>query len=291
METTTKTGELRRADVIRRFDAAASTFDSADFVHRKTAEGLFERLQPMQLDVRQVLELGSATGKCSRELAATFRRARVTSVDISGQMLRKGRSQRRLFSRVREVQADAMQLPFPADSIDLVFSNLLLPWMDDLEGCFGEVSRVLRPEGLFLFSTLGPDSLAELRHAWTDVDHYQHVNLFFDMHDVGDCLVRAGLRDPVLDVDHLNISYAKTERLLADLSAVGGRNSLKDRRPGLTGREQFAAFRKQLQRVAGENGSGITLELVFGHAWGGQAGQRDGEFLFAVDNIGRRGNR
>lgn len=291
MEPTTRTGELRRADVQRRFDAAADTFDDADFVHRKTAEGLFERMRPMQLDVRQVLELGSATGKCSRQLASTFRSARVTSLDISAGMLRRGRSQKRFFSRIREVQADAMQLPFADNSMDLIFANLLLPWIDDLAGCLAEVARVLRPEGLFLFSTLGPDSFAGLRHAWPDTDRYEHVNLFFDMHDVGDCLVRSGLCDPVLDVEHLQLHYSSVEKMLADLSASGARNTLKLRCRGLTGRRLFAAFREQLQHLAGDDGAGLRLELVFGHAWGGQARPGDGEFHFSVDRIGRRGGR
>lgn len=291
MVPTTRTGELRRADVQRRFDAAAHTFDDADFVHRRTAEGLFERMLPMQLDVRQVLELGSATGKCSRQLASRFRRASVASLDISLGMLRQGRSQRRFFSRVREVQADASQLPFADDSMDLVFANLLLPWIDDLAGCLAEVARVLRPEGLFLFSTLGPDSFAGLRQAWPDVDRYEHVNQFFDMHDIGDCLVRAGLCDPVLDVEQLQLRYSSADKMLADLSASGARNSLKLRCRGLTGRRVFAAFRNRLQHLTGDDGAGLKLELVFGHAWGGQARRQDGEFRLSVDQIGRRGHR
>ena len=66
------------------------------------------------------------------------------------------------------------------------------------------------------------------------------------MHDLGDGLVNAGLRDPVLDVDRLEISYRDTNRLFADLTAAGARNSLTARPPGLTGRGRFAAMSKAL---------------------------------------------
>lgn len=281
-------GTLRRKDVRRSFDRAAETFDSTDFVHRHVADGLLERLQPMRLEAKTVLDLGSATGQRSRQLASTFRRARVVSVDISAMMLGVGRANRGRFSRVREVQADALQLPFADRSVDLVFANLLLPWIDDIPRCFGEISRVLRREGLFLFSTLGPDSLAELRSAWRTVDGYQHVNAFGDMHDIGDALVRARLLDPVLDVDYLNVSYQEPEKLFADLTVVGARNALRLRPPGLTGRGKFAAFRERLWDAAGDGGLELKLEIVFGHCWGSGTQQKPGEYRVDVGRIGRR---
>lgn len=288
MQTDFEVGAIRRKDVQRRFDRAAATIDAADFVQRTTADGLFERLEPMRVEVMQVLDLGCATGKSSERLARHFRRARVTGVDLSLSMLKRSKSKRGFFSHCREVQADANQLPFGNACIDVIFANLLLPWITEPPGLFAEIARVLRVDGLFVFATLGPDSLAELRDAWTAVDAAQHVNRFWDMHDIGDQLVQAGLRDPVLDVDQLAVNYQSVESLFADLTACGARNALSNRSPALTGRARFADFRNRLAGQAADSGLNLSLELVYGHAWGGGPRQAGGEFHLGVEQIGRR---
>jgi malonyl-CoA O-methyltransferase len=155
----------------------------------------------------------------------------------------------------------------------------MLPWLGRPDPVFAEVARVLRRDGLFAFSTLGPDSLLEIRQAWGPMDGDAHVNRFPDMHDVGDALVRAGLRDPVLDVDQLSVSYRSSEALFRDITAVGARNSLRQRQRGLMGRNRLRSFVGNLFG-AGDQCS-LTLELVYGHCWGGGARRADGEI--AVD--------
>ena len=206
MDMTNDNWTLRSVDVRRRFDRAAATFDSADFVHRVTRDGLLSRIEPMSVDARVVVDLGSATGSAIGSLKKRFRAARIIAVDLSAAMLQKALGRRSWFSRFAAVQADARSLPFADDSVDVVFSNLLLPWIDEPAAAFGEVARVLREDGLFAFSTLGPDSLLALRLAWQASDDGVHVNRFLDMHDIGDALVRSGLRDPVLDVDRLSVT-------------------------------------------------------------------------------------
>jgi malonyl-CoA O-methyltransferase len=259
---------LRVRDVRRGFDRAAQSFDKADFVHGVTRDGLLTRIRPMTVEATTVLDLGAGTGNAIRLLQKRFRGARVIAVDSSRSMLQAARSKRGLLSKQREVQADATALPFADGSVDVVFCNLLLPWFDRPDGVFTEIARVLRIDGLFAFSTLGPDTLAELRQAWQAVDEGAHVNRFPDMHDVGDALVRAGLRDPVLDIDRLSASYGSSEALFRDLTAVGARNSLRQRQPGLTGRGQLQRFIDVL--FASGTGCSLTLELVYGHCWGGE---------------------
>jgi malonyl-CoA O-methyltransferase len=143
---------LDRRSVRRRFDRAATSFDGADFVHRTTAQGMLQRLQPMTLQPSLILDLGSATGSASQSLASMYKKARVASIDSSMNMLRAGRQKHRWFSRVREVQADAERLPFADASVDVVFANMLLPWIDDAPALFAEVSRVVRKDGICLYS-------------------------------------------------------------------------------------------------------------------------------------------
>lgn len=286
-----QTGRLETRDLRRRFDRAAASFARADFVHRYAADGMLERMSPMLVDVERILDAGAAHGAASRALAARFRRSRVISLDLSRPMLVQARKSRSRFSRLREIQADASLLPFRAASIDLVFANLLLPWLTDAPAFFADTARVLRKGGLFVFSSLGPDSLAELREAWQAVDDGEHVMTFSDMHDVGDALVRAGLCDPVLDVDYLTVTYADPSSLFADLTAAGGRNVLAGRRRSLTGRSAFDRFRGALERRFGGRPLEFPLELVFGHAWGSGPPTPPGEYTLEVSRIGRRQRR
>ena len=274
MNASTDTPGLRSRDVRRRFDNAAGSLDAADFVYRATREGLLARMRPMTVEAAVVVDLGAATGGAIPLLQKRFRGALVIAVDRSAAMLKAARRKRRLLSKQREVQADAAALPLANASVDVVFCNLLLPWLDRPDAVFAEVARVLRVDGLFAFAALGPDSLAEIRAAWQAVDRGEHVRQFPDMHDVGDALVRAGLRDPVLDVDRLTVDYGSSEALFRDLTAVGARNSLRLRQPGLTSPGRLQRFVDELF-VSGTACS-LTLELVYGHCWGGKQAPRTG---------------
>jgi len=277
-------------DVRRRFDRAATSFDSADFVHAVTREGLFERLLPLVVDAKRILDLGSATGSAGVQLRKHFGGAHIVSLDISHNMLRKSRRRRSRFSFSRSsfVQANASSLPFKNRSIDFVFSNLLLPFVDKPELVFEEVARVLQKGGVFAFATLGPDSLLEISRAWSRVDDHAHVNRFLDMHDVGDALVRSGLRDPVLDIDRLSVQYGDATRLFADLTSVGARNTLQQRNRSLVGKRRFNMM---LGALAGDPGDGtikLDLELVYGHCWGGGAKMDPANYAIDASHIPRR---
>lgn len=280
--------QLNAADVRRRFDSAAATFDGADFVHAATRRGLATRLEPMTITPQTILDLGCATGSGAALLAKQYRRAHVVGVDLSQRMLDRASRKRGWFSRTSLVRGNAYALPFASASIDLVHANLLLPWISDHERLFREVSRVLRPAGLFVFSTLGPDSLQELRAAWGTADTYAHVNRFLDMHIIGDALVREGLSDPVLDVDRLEINYEDSAALFRDLTSAGARNSLANRNRSLVSRRRFDTVRSALDAMKQGGRITLALELVYGHCWGTAARRRDGVVAIDVSSIGRR---
>ena len=279
---------LRTFDVRRRFDRAADTFDDFDFVHAVTRAGLMTRLEPMLVEARSVVDLGCATGSACKALAKKFRGAHIVAVDQSAGMLKKAGAKQPWFSKFSLVQANAASLPFADQSVDVVFCNQLLPWVEDFGAVFTEVARVLRKDGLFLFASLGPDSFSELRRAWQSVDDGQHVHLFPDMHDIGDAAVRAGMHDPVLDVDRLSVTYGDAAALFRDLDGCAARNCLSGRSAAMTGKRRFAAMAAELQLAGHDDRIELDLELVYGHCWGSGPRAREGEVRIPLDRIERR---
>lgn len=264
---------LRTPEIRQRFDRAAALFDDADFVHAATRDGIVSRLTPVRLEATTILDLGSATGATGRLLRKRFRGAHVVSLDLSHAMLARARQKRRWPAKASFVQADARGLPFADGAFDLVVANQLLPWTPEPQPVFAEVARVLRKGGCFAFATLGPDSLREIELAWREADDTPHVHPFADMHDIGDGLTRAGLRDPVLDVDRLSVEYEDAGKLFADLTRSGARNALAGRRKTLTGKGRFRAMTSALTAAGDRERIVLELELVYGHCWGAGVGR------------------
>ena len=265
----------------RRFDRVAGTFDQADFVHAATRDGLLQRIEPLLVDATTVVDLGCASGGAARQLQKRFPKAKLLGVDLAHKMLQEARSRKSWLAKSRFLQADARRLPFANESVDVVFSNQLLPWIANPDQVFVEVARVLKKGGVFAFATLGPDSLLEISRAWRQIDDGLHVSRFPDMHNLGDGLVGAGLRDPVLDVDRLTVSYESCDAMLADLSASGARNALQDRSRALTGRRKFRGMLAALEATATGGKIALELELVYGHCWG--AGPKTDPSNFMID--------
>jgi malonyl-CoA O-methyltransferase len=261
--------------VRRSFDRAAGTFDGAAVLPTCVRDDLLARLDWMALAPRVVVDAGAGTGHASRALIRRYPKARVIAVDFSPRMLHAARRQQSWLRRFARVCADAERLPLADGSVDLILSNLMLQWCNpDL--VFAEFRRVLAPHGLLTFTTLGPDTLRELRSAWAEVDSRTHVHQFIDMHDLGDALVRGGFAAPVLDVERYTLTYADVRRVAADLKATGARNATMGRARGLTGRRQFAAFQAAYEAHRRDGRLPATYEVVFGHAWTPDADVRRG---------------
>lgn len=280
----------------RRYAAAAAGFADRAFVHARAREELLSRLELLAIEPARILDLGAGTGLGSDALARHYPRATMIELDRSAAMLGVPRRRRWLDvagrGRRRRVRADAAAIPLADDTVDLVFSNLLLPVCDNPDRVLAEVRRVLRPGGPFLLSSLGPDTLQELRDAWSAVDGEPHVADFADMHDLGDALSRAGFAEPVLDVDRIEVTYPSDDRIWRDLTSSGARNSLPGRRSTLTGKQRFRAMRDALAGATPGDGVALTVELVYAQCWGGAARPSRDPGVVHIDPgaIGRRGS-
>lgn len=260
--------EIEKRGLIQAFDHVAGGYEQHAILQRTVMERILERLDVTTLKAGRVLDLGSGTGLASRLLAQRYKKSQIVQLDLSPGMLRESRSRSpRFFSRQRYICADAEMLPMADRSIDLVFSNLMLQWCNDLDSVFTGAGRVLRPEGLFIFATLGPDTLKELRLSWEEVDRSIHVNTFLDMHDVGDALMRAGFDAPVLDVEHITLAYEDGYKLMRELKNLGAHNINAGRRRTLTGKNRMQKMLATYEQFRQDGRLPATYEVVYGHAW------------------------
>ena len=245
--------EIDRRAARRRFERAASTYREAARLEAEVAARMLERLDYMKLAPRRILD--AASGPPGSTLGKRYPGAQVIALDFSLGMLRAGK---RFFLRKNPLRVcgDLDHLPLAPEAIDFTWCNMALHWLSDPMPAFAEFARVLAPEGLLMFSTLGPDTLKELRTA----AGASRVHAFTDMHDLGDMLVAAGFSAPVMDMEMIEIEYTKGKNLLADLRSSGQTSARADRTRGLAGRRFAAGLRAKLAPKA-------TFEVVYGHAW------------------------
>lgn len=262
--------------VRRGFDRVASGYEQAATIEREIGARMLERLDYVRIDPQLIVDLGCGPGIAYTALKERYPAAQIAGVDLSLSMLKAAEQSRRglrwlmPFLRGRNLQkicANAALLPLRNDSAQLAWSNLLLHWCDDAESVIREMHRVLEPGGLVTFTTFGPDTLKELRNAFSD--GRTHAQRFADMHDLGDMLVSAGFADPVMDMEVIMLEYDNPSRLFDDLRQSTPGNAMQDRARGLSGRRAWASMQQRLESGRRNGKVPITLELVYGHAWKG----------------------
>jgi len=243
----------------RRFERAAATYADASRLEAEIGVRMLERLDYLKLAPRRILDAGSGPSREAGKLSAKYAGAEVIALDFSVGLLRAGRRKLGFFRKnPRLLCGDLAQLPVAGGAVDLVWSNMALHWTSEPLAVFKEFGRVLAAEGLLMFSTLGPDTLKELRAAAGAA----RVHEFIDMHDLGDMLVAAGFSAPVMDMEIVTFTYRNAGAMLADLRAGGQTNARADRARGLGGKD----FSKKLHAFLGTRS---TFEVVYGHAWKG----------------------
>lgn len=265
--------EIDKRQVRRAFSRAAHDYDAAAVLQREVCTRMLERLDYIKLQPSRLLDVGSGTGWGTRQLGERYPKAEITALDIAIGMLQVARGTsswwNKLFKSKREnyLCADVEAIPIASNSVEMVWSNLALQWCNDLPATFVELQRVLKVDGLLIFSSFGVDTLHELRTAFHDVDGYNHLNRFADMHDIGDMLVAAGFTDPVMEMERITLTYNDVRAVMQDLKSIGAHNATAGRAPGMMGKAAWQRVTENYEKLRHDGKLPSTFEIIYGHAW------------------------
>lgn len=258
------------------FERAASRYEAAAFLAHEVGDRMLERLALLRRAPNMILDMGSGTGYCARKLKQRYPAASVAQLDVAHSMLQQARGPsswwRRSMGRFATrddllVCADMTSLPFSARSFDMVWSNFALHWTTTPLPVFEEIRRVLRPRGVLMFSTLGPDTLKELRACFDAASGFAHIHRFVDLHDLGDMLITARFSDPVMDMETITLTYEEARACFRDLKVGSVGNLNAGRNPALTGKARFKRITEAYEHYRHDGRLPATFEIVYGQAW------------------------
>ena len=262
---------LEKKQIRRNFDRAATSYDAAAALQQEIAVRTLDRFDFIKHQPNTILDMGCGTGTLTFGLMERFSKAKITALDMAPRMLEVLKSKLGFWQRLRKkpnfLCADIESIPLKDNSFDLVVSGLTLQWCNQPDKVFSEVMRILKPGGLFMFTTFGPDTLKELRQCWAKVDNYSHVSAFLDMHDVGDALMRHGYSEPVMDTERLRLTYKNVKDLLRELKQIGANNATAGRNRKLTGAARMRAMEEAYEEHRNKGALPASYEIVYGHAW------------------------
>ncbi len=270
-----------------------STYAQASCIIDTIGAALLERLSFIKIQPQRILDIGSSLAYTSRALACQYPHANIIAVDFCHSMNQQARLNSLTLPQIQFLTADAYQLPIKNHSIDLIVANLLLPALLDYPSLWQECQRVLIPGGLLMFSNLGPDTLKELKSSLAAIDATPRINAFIDLHDVGDGLVAAAFRDPVLDNDYYHLSYSSLTALLHELKTLGSIKFIDAIESRYVGKAFWHAVEHCYQQhfPAPKQRLLVTIEAYFGHAFNPlhkpQHMDNDGQISIAVNAIKR----
>ena len=250
----------------RSFGAAAGSYDGVAVLQKEVGERLMHRLAARFHAPEVIVDVGAGTGYFATGLLERYPGSHLVALDIAEGMLLAARSRIGRSPNRCCVGGDAEALPLADRSVDLVFSNLAIQWCPGLAGVFGEFRRVLKPQGVALFSTFGAGTLVELRRAWAAVDDRSHVNDFADLAGIAGALSEAGFANADIDGETRCLEYGDVHALMREIKDLGAHNVTYGRPRHLTGK---ARLRRMIDAYAAQMAGGgvrASFEVVYGVA-------------------------
>ena len=255
--------EKYKIKILKSFDAKSSSYDEYSFVQKEVSERMIKRLKFLKSKPLNILDIGCGTGYLSDLISQYLPNSNIVCMDFSYEMVSQCKSKN---IKLEPLVADAEYMPFKASTFDLVISSFTLHWCQQIDKIFSDIFRILKNDGNFMFTTVGPDTLKELRNAYKLIDNYEHINTFDDMHTYGDILLSSGFHDPVMDVERLIIEYKNFNEVLQSLRKTGASTVIYNESKFTTKKSL-----KNLENHYKKNNKNalfpVTYEMIYGVAW------------------------
>lgn len=243
---------IDKARVADSFSRCAASYDSVAQLQRDIGHQL---LTMMPADVQQprLLDLGSGTGYFAEQLRKNYPQTALCCLDLAQGMLAYARETRPV-DNAHWLCGDAENLPLASDSVDLLFSSLVIQWCEQPDALFREIARSLQPGGEAFIATLGPETLYELRSAWAAVDSYTHVNRFLPLEQLQQAIAAAGLDEVDSHTGYQLLCYPQLRELTNELKHLGAHNMNRGQPEGLTGRARIQALKAAYEQFRDDQG-------------------------------------
>jgi len=260
------------AHAVRRWLDRQARIAHAPWLHEEVARRMGERLSVIRSAPDTVLDWWGHFGGSAQPLARAYPKARRIVVVPTPALAHRDAAPSAPWWSPRRWAGAAPPVVLEADvaagSAQLLWSNMMLHAVADPPRVMSAWRRALAVDGFLMFSCLGPDTLIELRALYAALGWPPPSIPFTDMHDVGDALVHAGFADPVMDQEHLTLTWETPDALLAELRTLGS-NTHPERFGGLrTPRWRQRLADEMRRRLAGTDGRlSLTFEVVYGHAF------------------------
>jgi malonyl-CoA O-methyltransferase len=249
------------------FNKAAKTYDEYNFLQKHVGNELISRLDFIKLKPQRILEIGCGTGFCTSLLQNKFPEANIVAIDIAEMMVQRAKKKNHS-NKIAYICADTHALPFANFTFDLIFSNLTLQWVIDLDKLFMKWLEVIKPEGSIIFSSFGKTTLQELQLSWDNIDQYTHTNEFSDIFSIGNHLMKAHWENPVLDADEIILEYRDINQIFIDLKMIGAHNLTENRPHGLMPKNKWQKFIENYKNNFYINHKyQLTYQIMYAHAF------------------------
>lgn len=235
-------------------------YEKAAYLAQEVGQVMLSRLELMTINPSVILDAGCGAGYFCEHLKSRYPNAEVVALDSTREMVNFAKQRTTLI-----LCGDMVNAPLRSQSVDLIFANLLSPWIADIKGLMAEFSRLLRPNGILMLSAFGPDTLKELPSICAP--------FCIDVHDLGDLLVGVNLEEPVLEVTDYTVRYKDKKRLFQELLASG-----------------MIEVEKEVEIQADSEGKWpITYEIIYAHAFAAvvntESLARNGEVRIALSDL------
>jgi malonyl-CoA O-methyltransferase len=252
---------LGKARIKRSFAAASLTYDNVAGLQRTVGKDLFHSIDATKLN-GTLLDLGCGTGFLTGELLARSSHETTIALDIALSMLQTTQAKLADKHDIIYLCADAEQLPLACQSIDGVISNLALQWCRNLEAVFTGIKQALKPDGQLVFSTFGPQTLHELKSAWSEVDHYNHVNEFYSEAQLKQFLQQAGFKNSQIRSKLYTSCYDSVWTLMQELKHLGAHHVLAGRNKKITTKAAMQQMISTYENHRVEDQIPATFEVI-----------------------------